>query len=101
MSLLCRIGLHAAADESAIWNSGHFFSRCARCGRDLVRRHSGRRWHAPPRGMRVVWRAREGRAANWKPVTGKGESESPAPTARAERGGTAKAARTATISFRF
>ncbi|MFN3945843.1 MAG: hypothetical protein ACK4K7_13040 [Allosphingosinicella sp.] len=55
MSLLCRLGFHRAAPEP-VWNRGFFFSRCRRCGADLVRTPSGR-WHVP-KGRKVVWRPR-------------------------------------------
>jgi hypothetical protein len=54
-SLLCRLGWHAPI-KGALWNQGYYFTRCARCGVDLVRTtFSG--WEAP-RGQRVVWRRR-------------------------------------------
>jgi hypothetical protein len=54
MSLTCTRGKHEAA-ERAVRNQGLEFSRCRRCGRDLVR--SGRSWRGVPRGFRVVWRS--------------------------------------------
>jgi hypothetical protein len=54
-SLRCRLGWHAPL-KGALWNQGYYFSRCGRCGVDLVRTtYSG--WEAP-RGQRVVWGAR-------------------------------------------
>lgn len=52
--LLCDLGWHRPRDLVR-WNSGYYFTRCARCGSDLVRTAYGR-WHAP-RGYRVVWQA--------------------------------------------
>ena len=52
--LRCRWGRHKP-DPVARWNHGYYFSRCRRCGVDLVRTDYGR-WE-PPRGFRVVWRS--------------------------------------------
>ena len=49
---LCNMGWHRVSADVR-WNSGYYFSRCERCGRDLVRTIYGR-WHVP-RGYRVVW----------------------------------------------
>ncbi len=53
MILLCRIGRHSAAPGSR-YNHGLTFSRCRRCGADLVR--SDRDWELVPKGFRVVWK---------------------------------------------
>ncbi len=54
-TFLCRLGWHAPR-KGALWNQGYYFTRCTRCGADLVRTtFSG--WEAP-RGQRVVWRTR-------------------------------------------
>jgi hypothetical protein len=52
VSPLCNLGWHRVSADVR-WNSGYYFSRCERCGRDLVRTIYGR-WHVP-RGYRVVW----------------------------------------------
>lgn len=52
--LLCRMGRHKP-EPVARWNDGYYFSRCRRCGADLVRTVYGR-WE-PPKGFRVVWRS--------------------------------------------
>lgn len=52
--LLCVLGWHNA-DPLALWNDGHYFSNCSRCGRDLVRTAFGR-WTVP-KGVQVVWSA--------------------------------------------
>ncbi len=53
--LLCSLGWHAA-EKGALWNEGYYFSRCQRCGSDLIRTtYSG--WEVP-RGFRVVWKPR-------------------------------------------
>jgi hypothetical protein len=52
VSPLCNMGWHRVSADVR-WNSGYYFSRCQRCGRDLVRTIYGR-WHVP-RGYRVVW----------------------------------------------
>jgi hypothetical protein len=54
MPFLCELGWHRPRDLVR-WNSGYYFTRCARCGCDLVRTAYGR-WHEP-RGYRVVWQA--------------------------------------------
>jgi hypothetical protein len=50
--LMCRIGCHRPA-SAARWNQGYGFTRCGRCGVDLVRSLLGD-WHVPER-HRVVW----------------------------------------------
>lgn len=40
--------------RSSIWNEGHSFGACPRCGRDLISA-SGKRWREP-KGFAVVWR---------------------------------------------
>lgn len=53
-SLFCAVGSHSPA-PGARWNSGYYFTKCARCDRDLVRTAYSR-WHEP-KGFRVVWQA--------------------------------------------
>lgn len=76
--LRCRWGRHSP-DPVARWNAGYYFSRCRRCGADLVRTDYGR-WE-PPRGFRVVWRSsRPEHALGTDLVEAvKIEAESPAP----------------------
>lgn len=47
-----------------IWNAGYWFSRCGRCGCDLIRRGGGR-WRVPPKGLRVVWKERIAGQMDW------------------------------------
>ena len=54
MKLACLLGRHEAR-ATAIRNQGLYFSRCARCERDMVRSLGG--WQPVPRGFRVVWRS--------------------------------------------
>lgn len=54
MTPLCNLGWHRIS-LNVRWNRGYYFSRCERCGRDLIRTIYGR-WHEP-RGYRVVWQA--------------------------------------------
>ncbi len=54
MPLLCGFGRHRP-EPVARWNNGYYFTRCARCGEDLVGTAYGR-WHVP-HGYRVVWQA--------------------------------------------
>ncbi|MFN3944914.1 MAG: hypothetical protein ACK4K7_08285 [Allosphingosinicella sp.] len=63
MQLLCRLGLHAA-DERQVWNDGFYFSRCGRCGVDLLKPGGGS-WSRVPKGQRVVWRPREPDEIDW------------------------------------
>jgi CheY-like chemotaxis protein len=52
-NILCAIRGHAPGPEQ-IRNRGIDFTRCRRCGADLVRKRGG--WQAVPTGYRVVWR---------------------------------------------
>jgi len=49
----CTAGKHDAA-PGPVRNQGFEFSRCRRCGRDLIR--SNAKWTTVPAGFRVVWR---------------------------------------------
>jgi outer membrane biosynthesis protein TonB len=52
MAVLCDLGLHRPAPWPR-WNLGYYFTKCERCGEDLVRTANGR-WQIP-RGFRVRW----------------------------------------------
>ena len=54
MGLMCAIGCHEAAARE-VYNCGYHFSRCRRCGRDMIR--AGAAWSLVPPGHRVVWKA--------------------------------------------
>jgi hypothetical protein len=54
MGLICAIGCHEAAPRE-VYNCGYHFSRCRRCGRDMIR--AGAAWSMVPAGHRVVWKA--------------------------------------------
>ncbi|MBV9932141.1 MAG: hypothetical protein JO013_14525 [Alphaproteobacteria bacterium] len=54
MGLMCAIGCHEAAPRE-VYNCGYHFSRCRRCGRDMIR--AGAAWSLVPQGHRVVWKA--------------------------------------------
>lgn len=54
MSILCMLGGHEAS-PTEIYNAGYYFSRCRRCGEDMMR--WGAAWHLVPRGHRIVWKA--------------------------------------------
>jgi len=45
MAILCTFGRHRPAPDE-VWNKGWYFTRCERCGADLVRTGSGK-WHVP------------------------------------------------------
>ena len=49
----CFAGKHVAAPDP-IRNQGLEFSKCVRCGRDMIR--SRRAWRQVPKGFRVAWR---------------------------------------------
>jgi hypothetical protein len=55
MSVRCAIGGHRPAPRQ-IYNSGYYFSACARCGRGLVRPPRGI-WQTAPSGHRIVWKS--------------------------------------------
>lgn len=52
LHLLCRLGRHDPAPRVR-WNEGYYFTRCRRCGADLIRTAYGR-WQVP-NGFRIVW----------------------------------------------
>ena len=54
MRLFCSLGWHLPK-RAARWNNGYYFTKCGRCGHDLVRTARGR-WRVP-QGHRVVWPA--------------------------------------------
>jgi hypothetical protein len=58
LRLLCQFGLHSP-EPDPVWNRGFWFSRCERCGADLVRTAAGK-WHVP-KGRKVVWKDRKPR----------------------------------------
>jgi hypothetical protein len=64
MSIVCRLLAHAPV-PSRLWNGGYYFTKCARCECDLIRR--GGNWMEVPAGYQVVWREVEGPAADWTP----------------------------------
>jgi CheY-like chemotaxis protein len=53
MSLVCRITGHEPGSDQ-VCNAGRCFTRCRRCGGDLVK--EGEDWQPVPKGFRVVWR---------------------------------------------
>ena len=55
MSMSCRLLGHKAVPDE-IYNSGFYFSGCARCGEALVRAARSD-WRTAPRGHRIVWKA--------------------------------------------
>jgi CheY-like chemotaxis protein len=54
MSLACRLKGHDPSPDE-ICNGPHCFTRCRRCGGDLVKK--GEAWQPVPKGFRVVWPA--------------------------------------------
>ena len=63
MKILCKLEFHTAA-PSSLWNDGHYFSVCTRCGQNLIRT-SQSRWIAVPPHMKVVWRERTSDDVVW------------------------------------
>jgi hypothetical protein len=63
MSILCRLAGHAVI-KKAKWNDGLYFSRCDRCGSDIVRRPQGK-WKTPPKNRRVVWKLLDPHDIDW------------------------------------
>lgn len=61
MRLWCALAGHAPDAGLATWNLGYCFSRCERCGRDIVRTGESR-WKVP-HGYRIVWRPLPAKAA--------------------------------------
>jgi hypothetical protein len=51
--ILCMVLKHAPGGRQ-VWNDGYSFSRCGRCGRELIR--SDGQWAPVPRGHRIVWK---------------------------------------------
>jgi len=64
MSVFCRLIAHRPI-PSRLWNGGYYFTKCARCECDLIRR--GAHWMEVPAGYQVVWREVEGPQADWTP----------------------------------
>jgi hypothetical protein len=52
MSIVCSVIGHKAS-SATVWNRGHHFSTCTRCGADLVESEDDR-WITPPAGYRIV-----------------------------------------------
>ena len=52
MSIVCSVIGHKAS-SAKVWNRGHHFSTCSRCGKDLVESEDDR-WITPPSGYRIV-----------------------------------------------
>jgi len=52
--MLCGLGFHRPGLRP-VWNAGIGFSKCTRCGREMIRR-AGRSWTLVPRGQVVIWR---------------------------------------------
>jgi hypothetical protein len=55
MPSVCRFMGHQRP-VTGIWNNGYFFSRCPRCGNELIKRGNDRRWKDIPKGYRVQWK---------------------------------------------
>jgi len=52
MTARCTLISHSPGD-SIVWNEGYYFSKCTRCGHDILRQEGG--WKRVPKGYRVVW----------------------------------------------
>ena len=53
MKMMCRVRGHQASPDE-ICNGGDCFSRCLRCGEELIK--AGDEWRPLPKGFRVVWK---------------------------------------------
>lgn len=84
MDLLCRTGRHSRTSEPPVWNHGYWFSTCARCGCDLVRRGGGR-WRAPPKGLKVVWKPRHADQVDWNGLIATRPAREKRPTTAPEK----------------
>jgi hypothetical protein len=54
MNVLCAISSHRPSPDM-ISNAGHDFTRCLRCGADMVSVDGA--WTTAPAGQRIVWKA--------------------------------------------
>jgi hypothetical protein len=53
MNIMCVLKDHEP-EAQQVWNRGYHFSRCRRCGCDMIR--SDLAWELVPKGHRVVWK---------------------------------------------
>ena len=74
MSILCRLKKHSAV-PSLLWNAGFYFSKCARCECDLIRR--GDHWTEVPKGYQVIWKQQRGGPIDWTPWSARDQRLSP------------------------
>lgn len=74
-ALLCGSGLHRPS-PAVVWNGGYGFTRCARCGRDMVRSLLCG-WRVP-KGHRVVWRDRPAEPERRPPAPARAAPPAPA-----------------------
>jgi hypothetical protein len=56
MSMMCNLGFHQPV-PSRLWNDGHYFSQCERCGVSMIRKPNDG-WEVVPANLKVVWRER-------------------------------------------
>lgn len=55
MRPICQVLGHPRP-PSGIWNNGYFFSRCPRCGAELIKSGESSRWMDVPKGYRITWK---------------------------------------------
>lgn len=65
MSLVCRLKGHDPSPDE-VCNGGRCFTRCRRCGADLVKEEDG--WQPVPKGYRVVWKDSAGEPTKAAPA---------------------------------
>jgi hypothetical protein len=80
MNFLCRFGWHRPAPTPR-WHAGFYFTKCLRCGSDLVRMPRGR-WRIPA-DVLILWSAHAGASARAAVASERGESEHAAAAATA------------------
>jgi CheY-like chemotaxis protein len=56
MNILCSVRGHEPSPNE-VCNGGHCFTRCKRCGAELIKEGSG--WRPVPKGFRIVWKEAE------------------------------------------
>lgn len=80
MKIMCRVRGHEASPNE-VCNGGECFSRCVRCGEELIK--SGDAWRPLPSGFRVVWKDAPAPAADTGEPPARSEEVPPPPAVAA------------------